>query len=155
MKPGTIDIPSVEFKVCVANDTAIQFDGLDINGKDTKVFDFSQVDGLSLRQAFIFLNPYYANHYMGLYAVIDTSSDKDRKVGKKNYRMLTRLIKHVEDFDLDREISEYFEKELYNSLDEGLLVHDTLANPEEVVNTFASRYRGRDQKFILNRRRKN
>ena len=142
MKPGTYNIPAIEFKIGLTNDTSLKYDGLDYGTRDTHLYDFSQVDGLTLGQIFLLFNPFSSNHKIGLFALVDVTPNKNK--GDKSYHSALSLVKDVDNYDLDVEVSEYFEGELKEGIQKSELTHhDPNFFPQDILDSFIERYRGR------------
>lgn len=160
MKQGSKDIPAIKFQVACfsdefANEVAAQYIDLRcIDTDETRIVNFEQVDGLTLRQYFEIFNYGNENQYIDFLALLDVTNQLNKNDNSKEFTVIMQVIYNPKGKEeiLDKEISALFEDILITT--HGLigLDCDESFNQMDIIETFYSRYReGNDRDYVYNK----
>jgi len=160
MKQGSKDIPAIKFQVACFSDEyvdAVAAQDIDLRCLDTdetRIVNFEQVDGLTLRQYFDVFNYGNENQCVDFLALLDVTNQLNKDDNSKEYTVIMQIIYNFNNKEelLDKEISDFFEDLLITSHALIGLNCDSSFNPMDIIETFHSRYReGQDIDYVHNK----
>ncbi len=145
MKDGALDIPALKF--AVVYNIKLNKEKTNINFRNSKYCDFEDVDGLTLRQIYDILNCGKEESTIVLCPYVVHSNLYDNS--KKFLAIKPMYSMPVYYDDLDTEISVFFEKKLIEWIEKDAAKSiDSSLNFGDMVATFLTRYRNRNDEYI-------